>query len=136
MVTAPATLLALASCGGSVVVEPGSSTSGGGGMSSTTGVCETVGEGCCSDADCPEGEWCEVSVGLCYWEGTTCQQCACQDLLSMGGCADRCKKGVNGTNTPDFCDGVSALPQCAKCLQDHCSLMPFPPDPTEPSSCL
>src|SRR5262249_60434771 len=43
----------------------------------------------------------------------SCNQCACVDLISAGGCADKCKMGTNGTTTPNFCDGVAALQQCS-----------------------
>jgi hypothetical protein len=50
----------------------------------------------------------------------------------MGGCADVCKMGLNGTANPNFCDGVPALSQCTKCLQDHCPAA----DPKDPTSCM
>jgi hypothetical protein len=39
--------------------------------------------------------------------------------------------GLNGTATPNFCDGVAALPQCAKCLMDSCPSA----DPAHPAAC-
>jgi hypothetical protein len=54
----------------------------------------------------------------------------------MGGCANVCKMGLNGTSTPNFCDGVSALPQCSKCLTDNCGGITDPPNPTMPSACM
>jgi hypothetical protein len=67
--------------------------------------------------------------------GPTCHQCACEDKLANGGCADVCDMTQNGTNTPNFCNGVNALPQCAKCLQDVCGALPDAPDPTDPTTC-
>jgi hypothetical protein len=56
------------------------------------------------------------------------------DLLSAGGCANLCDSAQNGSpNTPNFCNGVSALPQCSRCLQDSCAAAGA--DPTEPSAC-
>ncbi|APR85267.1 Hypothetical protein A7982_10616 [Minicystis rosea] len=57
--------------------------------------------------------------------GPTCQECACDFLLSEGGCKDKCDKDANGNpNTPNFCNGVSALSQCAACIQDSCGAAP------------
>jgi hypothetical protein len=52
----------------------------------------------------------------------------------MGGCADVC----SGSNlpVPNFCDGVPALPQCAKCLADQCGTILDPPDPSNPAACM
>jgi hypothetical protein len=58
------------------------------------------------------------------------------DILSMGGCANVCKMGLNGTSTPNFCDGVAALPQCSKCLTDNCGGITNKPDPSSPSTCM
>jgi hypothetical protein len=52
----------------------------------------------------------------------------------MGGCADKCKMGTNGTSTPNFCDGVSALAQCKACLADKCGMLNI--DPTYPAACM
>ncbi|MBS2033221.1 MAG: hypothetical protein JST54_35435 [Deltaproteobacteria bacterium] len=39
---------------------------------------------------------------------------------------------MNGNpNTPNFCDGVPALPQCAACLQNACGVQ----NPSDPMSC-
>jgi Cys-rich repeat protein len=103
----------------------------------TSGTCSFA--GCTADADCLAGETCDTTSGLCMGTPTTepsCQQCACTDILSMGGCANVCKMSLNGTTTPNFCDGVAALPQCAKCLSDNCGGITDPPDPTDPSTCM
>jgi Cys-rich repeat protein len=101
----------------------------------TTGLCTS---GCLSDAECLPGEICDTATGACIGGELPagCRQCACVDLLSMGGCADICKMGRNGTTTPNFCDGVAALPQCARCLADNCGGITSPPDPSNPSACL
>src|SRR4051812_47491443 len=51
---------------------------------------------------------------------TSCFSCACDNLMSAGGCEDLCKMGVNGTTNPNFCDGASALSQCAACIASTC----------------
>lgn len=53
-----------------------------------------------------------------------CYTCACQKTLSFGGCADFCAMGVNGTTTPNFCDGVPALALCAMCIVNNCGSTP------------
>lgn len=51
----------------------------------------------------------------------SCYSCACDFLLSESGCKDKCDKDFNGNpGTPNFCDGVSALPQCAACIASAC----------------
>jgi hypothetical protein len=103
----------------------------------TTGAC--VFQGCLSDADCLPGETCDTATGICMGtpvNGPSCHQCACIDLLSMGGCANVCDMAQNGTSTPNFCNGVAALPQCAKCLVDNCGTIANPPNPADPSACM
>jgi len=39
--------------------------------------------------------------------------------------------GIDGTATPNFCDGVPALTQCQQCLANNCP----DADPTDPLSC-
>lgn len=57
--------------------------------------------------------------------GPSCFECACDYLLSEGGCKDKCDKDFNGNpNTPNFCNDVNALPQCAECIQDKCGSAP------------
>jgi hypothetical protein len=46
--------------------------------------------------------------------------CACDTLLSGGGCGDICDMAKNGTTTPNFCNGVAALSQCTNCLMANC----------------
>jgi Cys-rich repeat protein len=138
----------IVTCGGNVVVDPHSARAMGGSMvgtgpgmpgiggNGTAGSFNGLGGstiGCVSDADCPAGEVCDTSTGMCM--GTDpggCHQCACVDLLSSGGCADICDLAQNGTNTPNFCNGVPALPQCAQCLADRCSLA----IPSDPAGCM
>jgi Cys-rich repeat protein len=107
------------------------------GETCAAGVCAF--SGCLTDADCLAGETCDTATGVCTGTPVTepsCQQCACQDVLAMGGCANLCKMGLNGTTTPNFCDGVSALPQCAQCLSDNCGSITNPPDPNSPAACM
>jgi Cys-rich repeat protein len=95
--------------------------------------------GCMSDSECLAGKTCDSSTGVCIGTPTTepgCKQCACMDVLAMGGCANVCKMGLNGTSTPNFCDGVNALPVCAKCLKDNCGGITNPPVATDPSACM
>jgi hypothetical protein len=102
-----------------------------------SGVCNFA--GCSSDAECLAGETCDTATGACMGTPTTepsCQACACTDTLAMGGCANICKMGLNGTSTPNFCDGVAALPQCTKCLNDNCGAITDPPTPSDPSTCM
>jgi hypothetical protein len=150
-------VVCVVTCGGNVVVDPpravamgGSTVSGNVGStgSSIVGFGGSIGTGCSncgggstigctSDADCLAGETCDVSTGVCVgMTGSGCHQCACVDILSTGGCGDICDMAQNGTSTPNFCNGVSALPQCAKCLLDRCGNIPFPPNPTDPSACM
>ena len=146
-------LAAASSCGGNVVVEPGADAgstlctgdcctsdadcAADSSCDTATGVCVTGDPICVSDADCAAGETCDTATGTCVGTNVpSCQQCACIDLLSMGGCANVCKMGLNGTSTPNFCDGVAALPQCAKCLADLCGSLPNPPNPSNPSACM
>jgi hypothetical protein len=53
--------------------------------------------------------------------------------MSMGGCADACTMGENGTNTPDFCDGAPASPKCKACLADKLGDLNI--DPNDPAAC-
>jgi hypothetical protein len=92
--------------------------------------------GCLYDSDCSLGKLCDTATGKCT--GTTevtCHECACTQLLSMGGCADLCDSAQNGTTTPNFCNGVPALPQCAKCLVDLCAGITNGPIPNDPAAC-
>jgi Cys-rich repeat protein len=103
-----------------------------------SGFC-TFSGGCLADTDCLAGETCDSTTGVCTGTPTTepsCHQCACIDILSAGGCANLCDSAQNGNpNTPNFCNGVSALPQCAKCLTDNCGGITSPPEPTDPGAC-
>jgi hypothetical protein len=145
--------VSVAACGGSVAIPPPASTGGSTSSHSTTASSTASGHGghagagssgnggalsgCTSDADCLAGETCNTSAGACV--GTvaeTCHQCACIDVLSMGGCANVCDMAENGTTIPNFCNGVPALPQCAKCLAGSCGGIPDPPDPNKPSACM
>jgi hypothetical protein len=56
------------------------------------------------------------------------------DPLSAGGCANLCDSRLNGNPyTPNFCDGVPALPKCAQCLMGSCAT--YGAIPTDPSGC-
>jgi Cys-rich repeat protein len=102
----------------------------------TTGICESPApEGCHADTDCGTGETCDTTTGFCQpASGTTCKQCACEDLLSAGGCANLCDSAQNGNpGTPNFCNGVNALPKCAQCLADSCAAAGAVA--TDPSGC-
>jgi hypothetical protein len=96
--------------------------------------CGTISDGCggtISCGTCTAGQTC--TNNQCTGGSGSCHQCACVDLLSAGGCADKCDSAQNGNpNTPNFCNGVSALPQCAACLADRCSSA----SPTDPSGCM
>jgi hypothetical protein len=47
--------------------------------------------------------------------------CACDTLMSAGGCADLCDDAQNSNpNVPNFCNDHAALTQCATCLEMHC----------------
>ena len=162
-----AALLALAACGGNVVVDSGNGGAGAGGSVGSSGgscmsdsdcsqgqvcnvntsTCEDLGScqsdpncvspptGCVSDADCIPGGVCDNTSGVCMDPpGTSCKQCACVDVLTMGGCADLCNMALSGTSTPNFCDGVPALSQCRACLFDRCASLNI--DPTNPSACM
>jgi Cys-rich repeat protein len=103
-----------------------------------TGFCYFA--GCLTDSDCLPGETCDTASGKCTGMPTmepSCHQCACVDLLSMGGCANLCDSAQNGNpNSPNFCNGTPAKPQCAKCLSDNCGGITSAPDPTDPSACM
>jgi hypothetical protein len=167
-------LAAAAGCGGNVVVQAGDAggtgsttcigdadcpagetcdfTTGmcagpGGGCKSDVdcamGFCSSTGEcvvgGCSRDADCLQGEICNTVTGMCTvppGPDHQCHQCACVDLLSEGGCANICDMAQSGTSTPNFCNGVAALPQCAKCLAANCSGITDPPHPSDPAACM
>jgi hypothetical protein len=124
-------LAATPSCGGNVVV-PGADAGNNG---CTSNACMTGDPICVVDSDCLAGEYCDTTTGKCKGTiETSCQQCACIYPLSMGGCANLCK--TNGTATPNFCDGVPALPECKQCLLDHCGSLAPPPDPSNPAACM
>jgi len=104
-----------------------------------TGTCNVaVSGGCMADTDCLAGETCDKASGKCMGtptQQTSCHQCACTDTLAMGGCANVCDSAQNGNpGTPNFCNGVNALPQCTKCLQDNCGSSGA--NPTDPSGCM
>lgn len=93
--------------------------------------------GCTSDADCGSDQTCDRSgecVGIAPPD-PTCHECACETTLALGGCADLCDATQNGTNTPNFCQGVRALTQCEQCLQDMCGWLQDAPDPNDPFTC-
>jgi Cys-rich repeat protein len=107
----------------------------------TSEACDTasgycVFAGCAMDTDCAPGQTCAPSTSTCTGTPTTmrsCHKCACVDLLSAGGCANLCDSAQNGNpQTPNFCNGTSALPQCAKCLAAECGVT----DTSSPSSCM
>ena len=59
----------------------------------------------------------------------SCYSCACDYLVSEGGCMDVCDKDYNGNpSTLNFCDGVNALPVCAACILNSCG-------ESDPNSC-
>jgi hypothetical protein len=137
-------VVSVVTCGGNVVVDPPHAVAMGGSTVGSTGPSMVgiggtgAGGGCTSDADCPPQETCDTSTGLCSGidVGMPCQQCACLDPVAMGGCGDICDQNKSGTPTPNFCNGVPALPQCAKCLLDHCGGLDPPPNPSDPSACM
>jgi hypothetical protein len=53
-------------------------------------------------------------------------KCACEDTVASGGCKDVCTTGLNGTNTPNFCDSGKTPNQntsatsCYGCLMMTC----------------
>jgi hypothetical protein len=123
--------------GGTASGKGGGPASGtGGGTAGAGGDCAC---GCTSDNDCLAGLTCDTSTGVCMGTpiNVTCHQCACVDVLSTGGCGDVCSMALNGTKTPNFCDGVPALHKCAQCLMDRCGNLGAenPPNPTDPSAC-
>jgi hypothetical protein len=46
--------------------------------------------------------------------------CACDTLMSAGGCGDLCDQAKSGASAPDFCNGVPALTACAACIEGTC----------------
>jgi hypothetical protein len=68
---------------------------------------QTLGD---TDFDCTEGY--DAYVDL--------QACACDETAIGTGCGAICDGDKNGTGTPNWCNGVAALPQCATCLSDVC----------------
>ena len=72
-------------------------------------------EGCCGDCETPEN---------CPQDCTSCYDCACTVLTSLGGCADTCDNSLSGAPSPNFCNGAFALSQCAACIWDHCGFTP------------
>jgi hypothetical protein len=135
--------------GGGGTKDGGASDDGGGGATckidaecANGETCDTASgtclyTGCKSDADCQPGETCDTATGACTGAPTTvisCQQCACINLLSMGGCANLCDSAQNGNpGSPNFCNMHAALPQCAKCLIDNCGLTTA--GTADPTSC-
>ncbi len=119
-------------CGGNVVVDSagggvggsgGSATTGGGGATSGTGLtCAGL-----LDVLPPSSHWEQNLPASSFASGTSymiyveLETCACTTLLSAGGCADVCAMGLNGTSTPNFCDGAGSLTQCDACLSSNCS---------------
>jgi hypothetical protein len=75
-------------------------------------------EGFCGDGVCGPGEDSAICPQDCG--GTGCLGCACMLTMSQGGCADICSMSLNGTTTPNFCDGAMALAQCAACIETSC----------------
>jgi len=80
------------------------------------GSCAPDGNSCQSDGDCCNAD-CDQTQGLC--SPIDCA-CACMTLLSAGGCANICNMNLNGTTTPNFCNGAPALTQCTNCLMTTC----------------
>ena len=94
----------LSACGGTV--DSGNGGKGG----TTTG-------GYAGSGGCGDGDGCG---GSDPWV-LSCFSCACDYLVSEGGCMDVCDKDYNGNpSTPNFCDGVNALPVCAACILNSC----------------
>lgn len=58
---------------------------------------------------------------------SACLECACTYLSSDDpeGCADVCDNTISGSGSPNFCNGVTALAQCAQCIEERCG---YPPD--------
>jgi hypothetical protein len=92
--------LVLAACGGKVVVDVPGGAGGSGGFGGTA----STGQGGAS---------------------STCMECACELLVSQGGCGDVCDDTKNGTpNMPNFCNGApAATAQCAECLMAACGII-------------
>jgi len=131
-------------CGGNVVVDSPPSGVGGAGGSATTGDgaggaggSVTFGTSTGGGGDMAGGgsltcdevlaKWSTTLVehdfvaGLSYPDYLAMNGCACVTLLSGGGCADVCEMALEGTTTPNFCDGAPALSQCAMCLSTQCA---------------
>jgi hypothetical protein len=92
-----------AHCGGNVV-GPGTDTGTGGGGDTGTET-DTI-----SETDTP-------SMPTGTLDDCTC---ACVTLMSAGGCGDVCSTMLNGATTPNFCEGMAPLAQCAACLAQNC----------------
>jgi hypothetical protein len=94
--------------------------------------------GCAQNTDCAMGETCDTATGVCMGTALitfTCHQCACAELVNVGGCLEECTGNDAGT-PPDFCDGKSASSNCALCLADHCGGATSKPVPTDPAGCM
>ncbi|NUP14455.1 MAG: hypothetical protein HOW73_51150, partial [Polyangiaceae bacterium] len=50
------------------------------------------------------------------------QECACTNTEIGSGCGAICDGDINGTGTPNFCNGVPSLAQCNQCLMDVCGV--------------
>jgi hypothetical protein len=94
--------------------------------------------GCAKNGDCAQGETCDTATGVCMGSALitrSCHECACEDLVAVGGCAEECT-GNDAGGAPNFCDGKSALSNCALCLADKCGNLASPPVPTNPAACM
>jgi hypothetical protein len=78
----------------------------------------------CGDGKCDPGE--EGTCPQDCMSGANCFACACKTLMATGGCSDLCDEGLNGSMSPNFCNGAAALAQCAACIAARCGQ----PDPT------
>jgi hypothetical protein len=62
----------------------------------------------------------DFSCSESYLAYADLQACACDETSIGSGCGAICDGDKNGTGTPNFCNGVPALSQCAQCLSDVC----------------
>jgi hypothetical protein len=107
--------LVMAACGGNVVVDTTTTKSGTGG---------TGGSGGSAGTAMGTGGTVFGTSGGGGGPTSPCHTCACGLLMSEGGCADICDENLNGTNTPNFCQGAPPLAQCTNCILMLCGSTP------------
>lgn len=76
--------------------------------------------GFCGDGVCGSGEGGLNCAADCGAPLPSCRTCACALPLAEGGCADVCDAALSGASSPNLCNGVPALPQCASCISHVC----------------